>query len=210
MKIEKINDRKIKVTISLSDLEERNIDANTLNYNSRATQELFWDVIEQAEIELGFNTSDSQLCIEAYTNSDDGFTVTITKLDEDGDFESIHKYIKNKYSKKEIRTKKKSKKVCSSIIMYAFNSFDDMALCAKYIKPFYSGDSTVYKYKSTYYMTLAINNAVGNGSNIIESHMSEYGTKVTNNVFFEGLLNEHGIKIMTDNALETLNDYNKI
>ena len=41
MKIEKINENKIKVTISFNDLEERNIDLNSLNYNSPETQELF-------------------------------------------------------------------------------------------------------------------------------------------------------------------------
>lgn len=49
MKIEKINENIIKVTISLSDLEERNIDFSAFNYNSPAAQELFWDMMEQPE-----------------------------------------------------------------------------------------------------------------------------------------------------------------
>jgi len=60
MKIEKINENKIKVTISIDDLLERNIDLDTLNYNTPAAQELFWDMMEQAEIQFGFDASDSR------------------------------------------------------------------------------------------------------------------------------------------------------
>lgn len=207
MKIVKINDKKIKVTISISDLQERNIDATALNYNSRAAQELFWDMMEQAEIELGFITSDSQLCIEAYPDSDEGFTVTITKIDEDGDFESIHKYIKSKYTKKELRSKKKSKKVCSSILMYAFSGIEDLLLSVKNLSIQYSGESTVYKYKNAYYLIIEFGDTSSMNRIVIENMLSEYGTKVTNIAFIEGFLNEHGNKIIQDNAIETLNNY---
>ena len=110
MKIEKINENKIKVTISFNDLEERNIDLNSLNYNSPETQELFWDMMEQAEIQLGFTASDAQLCIEAVADADEGFVILITKMDEDNEFESIHKYIKNRFRRADLRVKKKTKK----------------------------------------------------------------------------------------------------
>ncbi|HEX3028346.1 MAG TPA: adaptor protein MecA, partial [Clostridia bacterium] len=119
MKIERVNDNVIKVTISIDDLEERNIDLSSLNYNSPAAQELFWDMMEQAEIEFGFNTSDSQLAIEAIPDSGEGVVITITRIDEDGDFESIHKYIKNRFRKNDLRVKKKSHKILSSIMIYS-------------------------------------------------------------------------------------------
>jgi len=96
MKIEKINENMIKVTVSVKDLVERNIDMEALNYNSPAAQELFWDMMEQAETQYGFNMSDSQLVIEPFPDAAEGFIITITKLDEDGDFESIQKYIKSR------------------------------------------------------------------------------------------------------------------
>jgi adapter protein MecA 1/2 len=136
MKIEKINENKIKITLSLNDLEERNIDLESLNINSPATQELFWDMMEQAEIELGFNASDSQLCIEAVPDSQDGFIITITKLDEDGDFESIHKYIKNRFRKSDLSVKKKSRKVCSTISVYSFKDFDDICALRKTVNSY--------------------------------------------------------------------------
>ena len=39
--------------------------------------------MEQAEIELGFEAQESQLCIEAVSDVDQGFVITITRLDDD-------------------------------------------------------------------------------------------------------------------------------
>ena len=61
MRIERIGENKIRIFVSYDDLEERDIDLDAFNYNSPETQELFWDLMEQAEIELGFDAQDSQL-----------------------------------------------------------------------------------------------------------------------------------------------------
>lgn len=207
MKIEKINENKIRVTISLSDLEERNIDLGSLNYNSPAAQELFWDMMEQAEMQFGFDTADSQLCIEAMPDSDEGFIVTITKLDDDGDFESIQKYIKNKFTKKELRNKKKSRKLYSALVVYSFDNFEDLCLLSKKIQPVYTGDSTLYKLKSVYYLVMTRNTLCLSNPKVFDTILCEYGTKVTNSALYEGYLSEYATKMVEYNALEVLNSY---
>lgn len=207
MKIERINDNIIKVTISLNDLEERNIDLDSLNYNSPAAQELFLDLMEQAEIEFGFNVSDSQLVIEPSTSTDDGFVLTITRLDEEGDFESIHKYIKNRYKKSEVRFKRKSRRLYSTVIIYSFNNFEDLCNVSKLISPIYSGDSSLYTYKETYYLILTRSSFTVANPKLLEINLSEYGKKVTNAGFYEGLLNEYGTTLIENNALEILDSH---
>jgi len=207
MKIERINENKIKVTITVNDLEERNIDLSSLNYNSPAAQELIWDMMEQAEIQFGFTASDSQLFVEADPDSDEGFIVTITKLDEDGDFESIQKYIKNKFKQTDLKVKKKNRKICSTISIYSFNSFDDLCALSKKIVDLYSGDSSVYKCRDTYYLVITRNNLTTINQKTFENLLSEYGKKVANTNFYEGYLNEYGTKIIENEALETINKY---
>ena len=97
MRIERIGENKIRIFVSYDDLEERDIDLDAFNYNSPETQELFWDLMEQAELELGFEAQESQLCIEAVSDVEHGFVITITRVDEENDFESFHKFIKNRY-----------------------------------------------------------------------------------------------------------------
>lgn len=207
MKIEKINDNMIKVTISLNDLEERNIDLNALNYNSPAAQELFWDMMEQAEEEFGFNLSDSQLIIEPLPNYNEGFIITITRLDEDGDFESIQKYIKSKLKKTDLKLKKKSRKICSAILIYSFSSIDDICNLSKRVRDIYSGESTLYKCKETYYLVMTRNSLTAADSKAFEASLGEYGRRVFNISFFEGYLNEYGLKILQNNAFEILRKY---
>jgi adapter protein MecA 1/2 len=207
MKIEKISDSIIKVTISLNDLEERNIDLNTLNYNTPATQEFFWDLMEQAEEQLGFNLSDSQLIIEPVPDTDYGFVITITKIDEDGDFESIHKYIKSRLKKSDLRVKKKSRKVSTSLLLYSFRNIEDVCGLAGKLVGLYDGESTLYRYRNTYYLALTRSGLIAANSRMFELILSEYGTKITNISFFDGYLNEYGEKIIEYNALDVIKQY---
>jgi len=207
MKIERINENKIKITVSLNDLEERAIDISSLNYNSPAAQELFWDMVEQAEVEFGFKASDSQLCIEAIPDTAEGFIITITKIDEDGDFESIHKYIKGKYKNNDVRIKDKQVKSNTNKVIYSFREFDDLAELTKKIYNVYAGESTLYKFKSVYYLVLTKNNLLISDIRIFDSLLSEFGKKVINVAFYEGYLNEYAQKIIDLNAIETINDY---
>lgn len=207
MKIEKINENMIKVTISINDLEERNIDLNALNYNSPAAQELFWDMMEQAEEQFGFNLSDSQLIIEPMPDSNEGFIITITRMDEDGDFESIQKYIKSKLKKSDLKLKKKGRKICSAILIYSFSGIDDVCALSKRVEALYSGDSTLYKCKETYYLVMTRNSMAMPGTRAFEACLDEYGQKINNISFYEGYLNEYGEKIIDGNAFEVLRQY---
>lgn len=204
MRIEKVNENVLKVTITLNDLEERNIDLGSLNYNSPAAQELFWDMMEKAEEEYGFASGESQLIFEASPENEDGFVVTITKVDSDGEFESIQKYIKSKYKNSELRQKKKKSKVCSALKIYCFNSLDDVCKLAKRVTTLYKGESSLYKCRNSYY--LLMNDSPIN-ANILEVYMCEYSTPVSNPGFIEGYLNEYGENIIMYNAIETLNNY---
>ncbi len=203
MKIEKVNENVLKVVITLSDLEERNIDLSSLNYNSPAAQELFWDMMEKAEEEYGFASNDSQLIFEAMPENEEGFVVTITKIEAEGEFESIQKYIKSKYKNSDLKQKKRKSKICSTLKIYCFNSIDDLCKLSKRISNIYKGESTVYKCKDSYYLLLTGSSS----SSQLETVMCEYSVQIGNVGFFEGYLNEYGEKIILENAIETLNCY---
>ncbi len=205
MRIEKVNENVLRVTITLNDLEERNIDLGSLNYNSPAAQELFWDMMEKAEEEYGFASNDSQLIFEASPENEDGFVVTITKVDSDGEFESIQKYIKSKYKNSDLRQKKKKSKVCSALKIYCFESLDDLCRLAKQITAVYKDESTLFKCKNSYYLLLT--GSSSSASQSLDNIMCEFSTQVSNASFFEGYLNEYGEKIIEDKAIETLISY---
>lgn len=207
MKIEKISENMIRVTISYNDLEERNVDLNALNYNTPAAQEFLWDLMEQAEEQLGFNLTDSQLIIEPVPDTSEGFVITITRIDEDGEFESIHKYIKSRMKKSDLRVKKKSRKVSSPLLLYSFRTLNDICELADKLDIHYNGESTLYRCRDTYYLALTRSGLLSSDIKMFELMLAEYGTKITNVNFMEGYLNEYGEKIIEYNALEVLRKF---
>jgi len=207
MKIEKISDNKIRVTISLRDLEERNINLDSLNYNSPAAQDLFWDMIEQAEVKFGFNISDSQLCIEALSDTNEGFVVTITRLNKNDELDPLQSYIKSKLKKSELRVKKKVKVSSSSNVIYAFHDIDELCASAIKIRQYYDGDSFLYRYINTYYLVLSKDGWIASlEPKAYNEILCEYGTKIPNATFYKGYLNEYGSKISGANALDIINE----
>ena len=51
MRIEKLNDNKIRIFLNTEDLKEKNIDIHTLMSNSIESQDLFYNMLDKAEKE---------------------------------------------------------------------------------------------------------------------------------------------------------------
>ncbi|MCX7774163.1 MAG: adaptor protein MecA [Clostridia bacterium] len=201
MRIERVGENKIRIFVSYDDLEERDIDLDSFNYSSPETQELFWDLMEQAEIELGFEAQESQLCIEAVSDVDHGFVITITRMEEESEFESIQKFIKNRYRKKDLAIKKKTAKVCSTLQIYAVEGFDDLCFLCSAISHLYKGRSKAYSLDGTYYLVLSAVEGNIHNQKQFDGVISEYADKMQNVDFFEGYLNEYGKQLMAENAI---------
>jgi len=205
MKIEKITDSIYRVTITMNDLAERNIDINSMDINSPQTIALFNELMEQVASQFGFDFAGTQLIIDPVPNIDNSFDITITRLDESIDFESIHKYIRNRYRKSDIRVKKRTNNILSGIMAYSFDSLEDITRLAHEITRIYCGNSTLYKMNSKFFLMLSKNNIKISDEHILESCLMEFGAKVVNPATFEGYLNEYGELMIEDNAIEALN-----
>ncbi len=73
MKIEKLTENKIRVTLNITDLHKKNIDFQSFMSSSIESQDLFLDMLEQAEKEFGFTTKDYKLLLEAIATSERKF-----------------------------------------------------------------------------------------------------------------------------------------
>ena len=58
MKFEKLNENKIRITLNNHDLIEKNIDFNSFMSNSKESQNLFLDMLDEDEKKVGFVTKD--------------------------------------------------------------------------------------------------------------------------------------------------------
>ncbi len=82
MKIEKINDNQIRCTLSRQDLEDHQIRLSELAYGTDKAKELFRDMIQQAQIQVGFEVDNIPLMIEAIPLSADSIILIITKVED--------------------------------------------------------------------------------------------------------------------------------
>ena len=83
MRIEKINENVVKVFVDSEDLESRSIELSQLKNNPSDYEELIWDIVEHAEIELGTAITEGHLMVECFTGEKNNLIVTITKRDGD-------------------------------------------------------------------------------------------------------------------------------
>ncbi len=70
MKIEKLNENKIRVILNINDLAERNIDTHSFMANPLESQKIFFEMLHKAEKEVGFFTDDCRIMIEALALKD--------------------------------------------------------------------------------------------------------------------------------------------
>lgn len=87
MKIERISENQIRCTLNKHDLVERQLKISELAYGSEKAKELFRDMMEQANIDFGFDADDIPLMIEAIPTSRDSIVLVITKVENPDEFD---------------------------------------------------------------------------------------------------------------------------
>ncbi len=82
MKIEKLNDRQIRCTLTREDLADRKIKLSEFAYGSDKAKALFQDMMQVAAQDFGFEADNTPLVIEAVPISIDSLILIITKVDD--------------------------------------------------------------------------------------------------------------------------------
>lgn len=114
MKFEKLNDNKVRITLNIDDLKEKNVDLHSFMSSPIESQSLFLDMLEMAEEKVGFTTKDYKVTIEALAVSTGDFIFTLTRTKEDTDIK-----------RKKVHMKRKSVDLTKKSAVYRFNTFDD-------------------------------------------------------------------------------------
>ena len=160
MKIERINENKIKVMIDKEEAEEWNISLKSISENTPEVQDMFWSAIQQAQKDVDFMIDGAKLFVEAVPETPEGFAMLITKVTSDEELsEAIHKSgYKGKVRQTELKIKRRmmQRKSLDKYI-YKFENFDTLCVAAKEIYSFFDGKSSVYKFGERFYLILTPN-----------------------------------------------------
>ena len=207
MKLEKISENKLKVTLTSADVSKWNIKFDHFAYNTPEVQELFWSIMKQAELELGFFADGSQLFVEAISTRTDGFILMVTKLDEKAPRKDSPKTLgssSRSLVKPEISLKKSTSHEVAPII-FGFTDFDNAVNACKQIGDSFNGKSTLYKFNNKYYLVLELSPELV--TSLSTNSLLEYGTDTFQPTLFHGRLSEHGEVLIDSNAVETFCTY---
>lgn len=88
MKIEKINDNKIRCTLTSADLAERNLKLSELAYGTEKARSLFQDMMLEANQQFGFNVDNAPLMVEAVPVAPDSIVLIITRVEDPQEFDT--------------------------------------------------------------------------------------------------------------------------
>lgn len=197
MKIEKVTQNKIKITLTSDDMDMWDLDIEKISTNAPQARDFFINIIERAESELSFNIKDSQLLVEAVMKTD-GSVIHISKINPDSD--DINRLTRARIKKIEVRVRRKSSNE-NKCVVYIFDKFDDAVDACKLITAHFDGYSDFYKYNNKFYLVMYYSDSADKHIAII---MSEYGTKVDKYNSLIGMLNEHGELMIKEHAVKTL------
>lgn len=193
MRFEKLNDDKIRITLSHEDLVNKDIDFHSFMSNSVESQELFFDMLDEAEKEIGFVTKDYLIRIEALAMAGGEFILTVTRSLPDK-------------SKKKLHIKRKRQNMNAILAIYLFNNFEDYCSFVEFYKLNFKATNfakkiLLYEYNRQFYLVLESINADFIGLKKLFSCITEFASCVSNSEVFERKIFENGRLIMKHNAV---------
>lgn len=195
MKIERIARDKVRIFISYEDLDRRGIDRDEIWHNGKKVQELFWDMMETAYEEVGFEVA-GPISIEAFTMPSEGVVVIVTRVpslpvrseeeesDEDGmDFEMPEPLDSN--------------------FVFKMHDFEDIIRVSYALLEF--GVATrLYEHSGSYLLTVDENSMSDEEYDSVWAILQEYGE-------FSSLsptwLQEYAKCVINGNAVETITEH---
>lgn len=197
MKIEKLNDNKVKITLNIDDLEEKNIDLYSFMHNTPETQDLFWDILSEVEKECGFNVDNSMIYVEATTTDSGNFSLIVTKTNEKPSA-NFTKTLNDTFKRKNYKLKRKTISLDLKNNIFEFDTFDDICEFAKNIDAKQIEGDILYALNNKYYL---ICNTMPYASILEFATVSSYSN------ILEAKLCEYGKVVIEENALSTITKF---
>ncbi|MBQ1274637.1 MAG: adaptor protein MecA [Cellulosilyticum sp.] len=226
MKIEKISDTQIKVTLNHSDLMDRDLKLSELAYGSQKAQALFKDMMAKANEEFGFETDNVPLMIEAVPLSTDSIMIVVTKVDDPLQIEQRLETIGERPTHRTFKepdeeritdlnlmedgmeaTTSSDQSHKETTITYLFDDFDSMCMAAHRVQPMFAGDNSLYKYSDKYFLVIGKNKKASSTLEGMLGVLDEFGSKCLNSNLNEFFLKEHGKLMIELHAIDVLAKY---
>ena len=196
MKFQKLSENKLKIILSNDELPNSDNFDDFISDSNKAKHS-FIEILEKAYDEVGFDSRDYKIKIDAVAMKNGNFIFTVTKL------------VKIKDSKKTAIPKKVAKSKDTGIVIYKFDSFDDFCNFCGYLKKnnlssikLFAKKIELYSYVNKYYLLINNINKSYKDTAMFYSSITEFCKYYSSKELFVSVLKEKGKLVIKNNAID--------
>lgn len=181
MELIRISDTKLKVMLSEEDMILYDLDTEALDYDNKETRRAFWQILDEAKRQTGFDASSDRVFVQVYPSKKGGCEMFVTK---------VGKLDTGKTETKGLTSMRKRENI------YSFDCFETTVLMCEKLKAIgYEGKSSVYtdQDRGVYYLVIeerSSDSILKNNSLGEYGFLSEYGKKKSGGLMY-AYIKEH-------------------
>ncbi|MEI4830455.1 genetic competence negative regulator [Bacillus sp. FJAT-53711] len=193
MRLERLNYNKIKIFLTFDDLSERGLTKEDLWKNAPKVQQLFRDMMQEANKELGFE-ADGPIAVEVFSLQAQGMVVIVTKENQESDTEEE---FQDEFIEMQVTLDE------SEHILYEFTSLEDVIALAGRLYSLGVTGGKLYTWQNRFYLWLEEDSTTLLKENMI-AILAEFGSPSTITIY---RMMEYGKELMANEAIEQIYKY---
>lgn len=189
MQIEKINENQLEVILNIDDLKRKNISLHSFMCNSSESQNLFFDILNLADEEIGFNLENYEVIIEAFSIPiKNSFILLITRIPKVTYLHPSKTHFGNFKINKSFWIK--------------FNTLEEFCMFCNFLKDNSNIKASLFLLNNFYFLHIKANSIKNYFKLLNESY--EFANYIYGQNF---ILNENAQSIIKDCAIQTAKKY---
>ncbi|CAI8698700.1 MULTISPECIES: genetic competence negative regulator [Bacillus] len=192
MRLERLNYNKIKIFLTFDDLSERGLTKEDLWKNAPKVQQLFRDMMQEANKELGFE-ADGPIAVEVFSLQAQGMVVIVTKENHETDTEDE---FRDEFIEMQVTLDE------SEHILYEFATFEDVITLANRLYNLGVTGGKLYTWDGRFYLWMEEETPLLKED--IIAILAEYGNSSTATIY---RIMEYGKELMDSQAIQQIYKY---
>ena len=194
MRLERLNYNKIKIFLTFDDLSERGLTKEDLWRNAPKVQQLFRDMMQEANKELGFE-ADGPIAVEVFSLQAQGMVVIVTKENQEVDTEDE---FRDEFIEMQVTLDE------SEHILYEFATLDDVINLSNRLYNLDVTGGKLYTWDGRFYLWMEEEEQIQLLKADFIAILAEYGNPSTATIY---RVMEYGKELMASQAIEQVYNY---
>lgn len=181
MKIELVDENRIKAVLSCYDILELNFDVSMLGENNAEAKTIMEDILKKADERFGFYADVDKIFVEAVPSAKEGYVIYITKSNE------------------ELST---TKRESNAFVVLSFIDFETLRMAVEAYTEAFFGSVDLFLLDGRYY--LVFDSSYEKERERVAVIMAEFGDRIIDSAMLTAILNEYGKLIYKKNAIKMI------